>query len=155
MSDMNRREFTKTLAAAAAIPSLPIQAKMAATSKVSMQSIRWAAVYLSNLQGKFTPQMVSQITGLESTASKRIVDDLVANNLITPAHAIGNITTGRSFTSSKAQAETQLHELAKAPEQKHKLDEMIERTDEALENNGGIEDAETSETLEEPTDEQA
>ncbi len=87
---MNRREFTKSLGAVAALPALPLSATMTtAAPSYPMQSLRFMAIYLSTLQGRFTPEMVQRMTGCDSFQAAAITREFVADGVITAAQAAG------------------------------------------------------------------
>jgi len=123
----------------------------AGKAPVTAGSLRWAAVYLSNLQGKFTPQMVSQITGLGTHAAHRITQQLVAQNVITAAHAAGGAALSSALTVPKHR--TRLA-AAKVPEARAPID-AFERLTKGLDKIGTDNTEQNTEETKDTDNEQA
>ena len=83
---MNRRAFTTSLLATAAMPALPMPsvgtaAKSAASAP---KSAKFWAIYLSRLHGAVSPHTLGQFTGLNAASAAAAHSQLITGNVITP-----------------------------------------------------------------------
>ena len=127
---MNRRQFTKSLAATAVAPALPLPAGSAnAAQIVSDKTLRFLAIYLSGLQGKFTPAMVSKMTGADHATATRITNDLVSKSVIEPHHAAGHVAVGQAFPLPRARLASQANLSDQIEQAKTAVRKLGELTD--------------------------
>lgn len=88
---MNRREFTKGLAAAGLAPALPLPslAKAAPAAMAAKDPMYFWANFVSRVHNNCTPDMFSRLLKLEPGHSATLFNQLIADGAITAPDAFG------------------------------------------------------------------
>lgn len=90
---MNRRHFTTSLAALFATPALPtvgFGATATASSTLPSGARFWAS-YFAQMHDECTPKMLQSMLRVSDKQASSFISELVAENVITPAQALGRI----------------------------------------------------------------
>lgn len=98
---MNRREFTKSLAAAFTLPALPLPAISAAQPVTVTKAARFWAIYMTHMHGDVTPGMLTQMTGLDPVQTTAIRTKLIADKVISPTGFIRKSLATETITRSE------------------------------------------------------
>lgn len=108
---MNRREFTKSLAAAFVVPAIPLKAVAAAQPVNVTNAARFWAIYMTRLHGDVTPGMLTQMTGLDPVQTTAIRSKLVAENVISPTGFIRKGITSQTVLRPEGTSQNTLTDL--------------------------------------------
>ncbi len=98
---MNRRQFTQSLAALAAAPTLPAGAlaKAAPAVHLSQPPYCWAA-FIARVHDKASPAMFKRQLGLSDDMAQNVFDTLLRERVITRPNAMGISQTVTPFKRS-------------------------------------------------------
>ncbi len=108
---MNRRQFTKSLAAAFAAPALPLPALGAPASAGIPNAARFWAIYMTRLHGDVTPGMLTQMTGIDPIETRAIRAKLLADKVISPTGFIRKGFASQTALQSDVEPRTRLKKL--------------------------------------------
>lgn len=88
---MNRREFTKGLAALGVTPALPLPAlsKAAPIAGMATDPMYVWAQFITRVHDKCSPAMLSRLLKLDTTHAESLYADLLKNGVIGPANTFG------------------------------------------------------------------
>jgi len=88
---MNRREFTKGLAALGVTPALPLPAlaKAAPIAGMATDPMYVWAQFITRVHDKCSPAMLSRLLKLETSHAEGLYADLLKNGVIGPANSFG------------------------------------------------------------------
>lgn len=100
---MNRRQFTTSLTAVAAVPALPVRA-LAATPAVTStvpNGARFWAIYMSHLHGNCSAKTLSTMTGMDVSAAQNCLTSLINDGVIKPTRLLGKVAGSHANTQQK------------------------------------------------------
>lgn len=133
---MNRRGFVKSLGAAMAVPALPAQSLMAATSTSAPAALAPHGLYmwgkmLAEVHGHCSTGMLTSMLKIEPKVALGIYDALLTNGVVAPANTLGisHATNPLHVNFPQARARTLSTTRAKKPDLQKlnaKLDDMLE-----------------------------
>ena len=114
---MDRRTFTKSLAAVMTLPAMPSAALAAPSAAVSVPSqARYWAIYMNSLHGQCTPRALQVMLNIPHAQAEGYLGQLMAEGVIKPNPLMTGIKNAlRPSTQSKAleDAETKIKEELK------------------------------------------
>lgn len=93
---MNRREFTKSLAALFAVPAIPLAAPMAVSAApvaaISVPSqARFWAIYMTGLHGKCSPKALQTMLNIPAGEAQGYLNQLVSDGVIKPNNLLDGL----------------------------------------------------------------
>ncbi len=86
---MNRREFTKSLAAASLAPALPLKSLAAAAPAAATDSMYVWADFISRVHNKCSPEMLMRLLKVDASKGHALYSQLMANGAISAPNAYG------------------------------------------------------------------
>ncbi len=118
---MNRREFTRNMLAAAAVPALPVPSLAKAQAVVVPKAARFWAIYMTHLHGDVTSDMLTRMTGLAPAEATAVRAKLIADKVIAPTGFIRKSLAAKTIIRSEQQTQST---LAKIKSQTEKVSEL-------------------------------
>lgn len=91
MPRMNRREFTKGLAALGVAPALPLPslANAAPVAEMAKDSMYFWAQFITRVHNKCSPAMLTRLLKLDPSHASDLYDEMLRDGVIGPADAFG------------------------------------------------------------------
>ncbi len=115
---MNRREFTASLGAAAALPFVPARAvAMAPAASPALPSTAYAWAHLiARAQPSVSPAMLARHLRLDGSVARHLFDQLIRDGILKTPTALGTASAVRPLPQATASAGSSdtLHRVARA-----------------------------------------
>ena len=97
---MNRRQFTTSLDALAAVPVLPLKALASAGTAIPNPARFWA-IYMSHLHGTRSAATLTKAAGINSGIARGYLSRLVAEGVLTPTKVLGRTVATKAVQPAK------------------------------------------------------
>lgn len=135
---MNRRMFTKTLAAVFTLPALPAPSFAAAPAVSVPSQARYWAIYMDSLHGTCTPKALQTMLNIPASQAEGYLSQMMLDGTIKPNHLLQALRKPTStpkadlFDRLKARFDKKAQELAQEAKDEILSDPEVEETPETI-----------------------